>query len=380
MRRKTVLFLCLLTSMAGILSGCGGNKTGETNVTLETLAEDPSGSPTITSDAGTIQFKGTTSKDEVYDFGYKASDYISLGDYSNIKVEQTPSEEVTDDEIQSRISDLMKKKEIWIDKTEGSINRYDLVNLDIICTVDGKEYTPGSKKDMNLNVGAGNYFSEFEEKLIGKQLGDTITFELALPDNDTFTQQAGKKGVFTVYLKAVRTQPQLTDEIAVKLSDQKYQSVKEYQQYIKEMLEAEKEEQHNYNVFMEVMTQIADSIDIKEIPEEESENDLTYEKIQQEADAKGIAPAELAQEYEVAGKKISMDSTEEHSMDLLILYIADQNGITVTGSDIAEYKSSLLERGTYSEEELDKTLSERKLAHLALNRKVLAFVAECAEN
>lgn len=380
MRRKTVLFLCLLTSMAGILSGCGGNKTGETNVTLETLAEDPSGSPTITSDAGTIQFKGTTSKDEVYDFGYKASDYISLGDYSNIKVEQTPSEEVTDDEIQSRISDLMKKKEIWIDKTEGSINRYDLVNLDIICTVDGKEYIPGSKKDMNLNVGAGNYFSEFEEKLIGKQLGDTITFELALPDNDTFTQQAGKKGVFTVYLKAVRTQPQLTDEIAVKLSDQKYQSVKEYQQYIKEMLEAEKEEQHNYNVFMEVMTQIADSIDIKEIPEEESENDLTYEKIQQEADAKGIAPAELAQEYEVAGKKISMDSTEEHSMDLLILYIADQNGITVTGGDIAEYKSSLLERGTYSEEELDKTLSERKLAHLALNRKVLAFVAECAEN
>lgn len=380
MRRKTVLFLCLLTSMAGILSGCGGNKTGETNVTLETLAEDPSGSPTITSDAGTIQFKGTTSKDEVYDFGYKASDYISLGDYSNIKVEQTPSEEVTDDELQSRISDLMKKKEIWIDKTEGSINRYDLVNLDIICTVDGKEYTPGSKKDMNLNVGAGNYFSEFEEKLIGKQLGDTITFELALPDNDTFTQQAGKKGVFTVYLKAVRTQPQLTDEIAVKLSDQKYQSVKEYQQYIKEMLEAEKEEQHNYNVFMEVMTQIADSIDIKEIPEEESENDLTYEKIQQEADAKGIAPAELAQEYEVAGKKISMDSTEEHSMDLLILYIADQNGITVTGGDIAEYKSSLLERGTYSEEELDKTLSERKLAHLALNRKVLAFVAECAEN
>ena len=380
MRRKTVLFLCLLTSMAGILSGCGGNKTGETNVTLETLAEDPSGSPTITSDAGTIQFKGTTSKDDVYDFGYKASDYISLGDYSNIKVEQTPSEEVTDDEIQSRISDLMKKKEIWIDKTEGSINRYDLVNLDIICTVDGKEYTPGSKKDMNLNVGAGNYFSEFEEKLIGKQLGDTITFELALPDNDTFTQQAGKKGVFTVYLKAVRTQPQLTDEIAVKLSDQKYQSVKEYQQYIKEMLEAEKEEQHNYNVFMEVMTQIADSIDIKEIPEEESENDLTYEKIQQEADAKGIAPAELAQEYEAAGKKISMDSTEEHSMDLLILYIADQNGITVTGGDIAEYKSSLLERGTYSEEELDKTLSERKLAHLALNRKVLAFVAECAEN
>ena len=67
-------------------------------------------------------------------------------------------------------------------------------------------------------------------------------------------------------------------------------------------------------------------------------------------------------------------------MDLLILYIADQNGITVTGGDIAEYKSSLMKRGTYSEEELDETLSERKLAHLALNRKVLAFVAKHVEN
>lgn len=52
------------------------------------------------------------------------------------------------------------------------------MNLDITCTVDGKEYAPGSKKDINLNVGAGNYFSEFEEKLIGKQLGDIMVIKM----------------------------------------------------------------------------------------------------------------------------------------------------------------------------------------------------------
>lgn len=379
MRRKTVLFLCLLVSMAGILSGCGKSKTSETNVTLETFDEGQSGAKTITSDAGTIQFKGETLKDEVYDFGYNASDYIAIGEYNNIKVEQTQSEKVTDDEIKSRISTLMKRKEVWVDKTEGSIKQYDLVNMDIACTIDGEEYAPGCKKDTNLNIGAGNYFSEFEEKLIGKQIGDTIKFELTLPDNAIFAKHAGEQGVFTVYLKSVRTQPQLTDEIVVKLSDQKYQSVKEYQQYIKKMLEAEKEEQHNYNVFMEAMTQIADSIEIKGIPEEETENELTYENIRKEAEEKGIVPVELAQKYESEGKTVSTDTTEKHSMDLLILCIADQKGISITGNDIAEYRSCLLERGTYSKDEIDKVLTERKLAHLALNRKVLAYVAEHAE-
>lgn len=378
MKKKAVLFFCVAAAGC-LLSGCTGTRAKETEMALETFAENQSGSRTIISDAGTVQFKGETSKDEVYDFGYKASDYITLGDYSSIKVPKTETKDITDNEIQARISEQMRKNKIWIDKTEGTVNKYDLVNMDIICMIDGKTYDAESLKDTNINIGSGNYFPEFENQLIGKQIGDTVKFQLSLPDNTRFSGQSGKNAEFTVYLKAVRTQPQLTDEIAAKLSGEKYQSAEEYKAFIRQSLEDEKQEQQDSEVFMEIINQISDTIEIKGIPEAETEDELTYENIQQEAKKKGITPAELVQKYESEGKIISMNSTEEHSMDLLLLYIADQNGITVTGSDIAEYRTELQERGTYSEEEISTALNERKLAHLALNKKVVKYIAEMNE-
>ena len=113
MKKKAVLILCMSLTAGCLLSGCGGEKPEETEIALETFAEDQPGSTTITSDAGTVQFKGETSKDEIYDFGYKAADYISLGDYRTIKVEKTQPEEASDEEVKSRISDLLSKKNIW---------------------------------------------------------------------------------------------------------------------------------------------------------------------------------------------------------------------------------------------------------------------------
>lgn len=380
MKKKAVLILSMSLTAGCLLSGCGGEKPEETEIALETFAEDQPGSTTITSDAGTVQFKGETDKDEIYDFGYKAADYISLGDYRTIKVEKTQPKESSDEEVKSRISDLLSKKNIWNDKTEGTVNQYDLVNMDINCTIDGTPYSPASKKDTNIKVGNGNFLKEFEEKIIGKQIGDTVTFTITMPESQQFSDADGKDAVFTVYIKSVRTQPEFTDEIAGKLSGQKFQTAAQYQEHIKQLITEEKQEQHNSEVFLEVMGQISGSIDIKEIPGVETENDLTYETIQKEAEDKGISPIELVQEYEAAEKTVSADSTQEHSMDLLAMYIADQNGIMVTGEDIADYKNNLIEKGTYSEDEIDKALSEREIAHMALNKKVMAYIAELAES
>lgn len=380
MQKRNMLVICLLAMAAGILSGCGNEKKEETDIALETYEENGSASSAVTSSNGTIQFKGETSKDEVYDFGYSATDYISAGDYSSIKVQKTEPETVTEDDVQAAITERMKNHEIWTEKTEGSINRYDLVNLDITCTIDGEEYAAACKKDINLNVGSGNYFSELEEQIIGKQIGDIITIELTLPDTTLFTQQAGKKGTFTVHMKAVHIQPQLTDEIVAKLSDYKYQSTEEYRQYIKTLLESDKKEQHDYNVFMEVMTQIADSIEIKGVPEVENEETVSYERIQKEAEEKGVSASEILQEYTSKGENLTIsDNTEETYMNLLLLYIADQRGLTVTGEDISSCRNELIEKENYSEKEIDLMFTERRLAHLALNKKVLAYVAEHAE-
>ena len=381
MKKRTLLFLFLTVLSGCLLSGCGGEKKQETTEALESFMEDSGETSTkaVTSADGTVQFRSSTPKDELYDFGYRAADYVSIGNYKDIKVEKTEAEEVTEDAIREEIQGRMKKQGVWKEKTEGTVKQYDLVNMDINCTVDGQEYPAASREDTNINVGAGNFFPEFETQIIGKQIGENVTFTLTLPDNMQFSDKAGKEAEFTVHIKAVRTQQELTDETAAVLSNGKYSTVSDYEAYIKKVLSKEKQEEHNYTVFMEVMNQISDSIEIKEIPEEEKETGLTNEDIQKEAEEKGLSASELAQEYLSEGKSISTDNAEEASMDLVLLYIADQRGISVSGADISDYGTYLMDKG-YTEEEIKQTYTERELAHLALNRMVMASVAENAES
>lgn len=381
MKKRTWIFLFLTVFSGCLLSGCGGEKKQETTEALESFTEDSGETSTkaATSADGTDQFRSSTPKDELYDFGYRAAEYVSIGNYKDIKVEKTEAEEVTEDAIREEIQGRMKKQGIWKEKTEGTVKQYDLVNMDINCMVDGQEYPAASREDTNINVGAGNFFLEFETQIIGKQIGETVKFTLTLPDNMQFSDKTGKEAEFTVHIKAVRTQQELTDETVAVLSNGKYSTVSDYEAYIKKVLSEEKQEEHNYTVFMEVMNQISDSIEIKGIPEEEKETGLTNEDIQKEAEEKGISASELAQEYLSEGKSISTDNTEEASMNLVLLYIADQRGISVSGADISDYGTYLMDKG-YMEEEIKQTYTERELAHLALNRMVMDSVAENAES
>lgn len=378
MKKKALLLLSLTMVSGCLFSGCGGEKNQNATEALESFTENTGADATQTS-SSSIQFQADTADNEIYDFGYLASDYVSFGNYNSIKIEKTEVEDVSEDEVQEEIKNRMKKQEIWSDKTEGTVNRYDLVNLDISCSVDGQKYPAASRKDTNLSVGSGNFFQEFEEQIIGKQIGETVKFTLALADTTQFSDKAGKNAEFTAHIKAVRTQPKLTDEIAARLSGQQYDNAADYEAYIKGILTEEKQEEHNYEVFMEVMGQISDSIEIKGIPEEETADGITNEDIQKEAEEKGVSASELAKQYLDEGKTIASADTGKASMNLLLLSIAEQRGIAVSGSDISAYGTYLLDKG-YTEKEIKETYTERDLAHLALNRMVMMAVAESAES
>ena len=203
-KKKLILLTCISISAVCLLAGCGKKEEKLENETeLETMADDKIETRAVTSEDGTVHFSSETGEDEAYDFGYKASDYVSLGDYSNVKVDNIEAKEVTNADVLEEI-----------------LNR------------------------MNAS---------------GMEAGD------------------------------------LTDEIAAQLSDQKYTTADEYKDYIRKVLETKAEEIREGDLFVEVLNQIADTIDIKEIPDEEKE--MTFEEIQSEAAEKGVNITELGFVY-----------------------------------------------------------------------------------
>ena len=201
-----------------------------------------------------------------------------------------------------------------------------------------------------------------------------------MPDDSKFSDAAGKEAEYTATVKSVRTLPDITDDVINKLTDGKYKAVSDYETYIRQVLQKEKEIENNLTIFEETLGQVADTFEFKGVPEQEKEGDIDIETIREEAEEKGVEPVELVNQYEAEGKTIAYEQSTNSKIDLLILYVAQKEGITVTGADIKALKAELIEWNAFKDEEdIAENLSERQLAHAALREKVCAYIAQKTE-
>lgn len=360
--------------------GCEKESSKETKAVMDTASIDQSDAKMIISRNGTVQFTTKTADDENFDFGYNAEDYVSVGDYSNVTVVKTEPEAVTNEDIQNDIENRLKTHAMWNEKKEGTVEQFDLVNMDFTGTVDGKTFQNSTGTDINIRIGSGDYCKEVEAQIIGKNIGEKITFKVTMPDDSKFSDAAGKEAEYTVTVKSVRTLPDITDDVINKLTGGKYKTVSEYEAYIKQVLQKEKEIENSLTIFEETLGQVADTFEFKGVPEQEKEGDIDIETIRKEAEEKGVEPVELVNQYEAEGKTIAYEQSTNSKTNLLMLYVAQKEGITVTGADIKALKDELIEWNAFKDEEdIAENLSERQLAHAALREKVCAYIAQKAE-
>ena len=378
--KKTITILCSIMIVGCFWRGCEKESSKETKAVMDTASIDQSDAKMIISRNGTVQFTTKTADDENFDFGYNAEDYVSVGDYSNVTVVKTEPEAVTNEDIQNDIENRLKTHAMWNEKKEGTVEQFDLVNMDFTGTVDGKTFQNSTGTDINIRIGSGDYCKEVEAQIIGKNIGEKITFKVTMPDDSKFSDAAGKEAEYTVTVKSVRTLPDITDDVINKLTGGKYKTVSEYEAYIKQVLQKEKEIENSLTIFEETLGQVADTFEFKGVPEQEKEGDIDIETIRKEAEEKGVEPVELVNQYEAEGKTIAYEQSTNSKTNLLILYVAQKEGITVTGADIKALKDELIEWNAFKDEEdIAENLSERQLAHAALREKVCAYIAQKAE-
>ena len=378
--KKAIIILCSIMIVGCFWRGCEKESSKETKAVMDTASIDQSDAKMIISRNGTVQFTTKTADDENFDFGYNAEDYVSVGNYSNVTVVKTEPEAVTNEDIQNDIENRLKTHDMWNEKKEGTVEQFDLVNMDFTGTVDGKTFQNSTGTDINIRIGSGDYCKEVEAQIIGKNIGEKITFKVTMPDDSKFSDAVGKETEYTVTVKSVRTLPDITDDVINKLTDGKYKTVSEYEAYIKQVLQKEKEIENSLTIFEETLGQVADTFEFKGVPEQEKEGDIDIETIRKEAEEKGVEPVELVNQYEAEGKTIAYEQSTNSKINLLILYVAQKEGITVTGADIKALKDELIEWNAFKDEEdIAENLSERQLAHAALREKVCAYIAQKAE-
>lgn len=166
---------------------------------------------------------------------------VTLGEYKGIELEKKEVE-VTDEEVEAEINKVRESNARMLDIDDRATQDGDTVLIDFDGYVDGKQFEGGKADDYSLVLGSHSFIDNFEEQLVGKNIGDDVEVNVTFPENYQAEELQGKPAVFKVKIKEIKVKelPELDDDFAQDVSN--FDTIAEYKEDLKKKLTENKEE------------------------------------------------------------------------------------------------------------------------------------------
>lgn len=128
---------------------------------------------------------------------------VTLGEYKGIEVEKKTAE-VTDEDINAEIDRVRENNSRMITVDDRATQDGDTVIIDFDGYVDGEQFEGGKAEDYSLVLGSHTFIDNFEDQLVGKNIGDDVEVNVTFPDQYQAEELQGKPAVFKVKIKEIK--------------------------------------------------------------------------------------------------------------------------------------------------------------------------------
>mgnify|MGYP000797372885 FL=1 len=180
---------------------------------------------------------------------------VTLGDYKGIEVEKKEAE-VSEEEITAEIDKAREANSRLITIEDRATEDGDTVIIDFDGYVDGKQFEGGYAEDYTLVLGSHSFIDNFEDQLVGKNLGEDVEVNVTFPEEYHVDELKGKPALFKVKIKEIQKKelPELDDDFAQDVSD--FDTLDEYKADVEKKILENKE----YQIKREQEDQIIEKI------------------------------------------------------------------------------------------------------------------------
>ena len=167
---------------------------------------------------------------------------VTLGDYKGIEVEKKEAE-VSEEEITAEIDKAREANYRLITIEDRATEDGDTVIIDFDGYVDGKQFEGGYAEDYTLVLGSHSFIDNFEDQLVGKNLGEDVEVNVTFPEEYHVDELKGKPALFKVKIKEIQKKelPELDDDFAQDVSD--FDTLDEYKADVEKKILENKENQ-----------------------------------------------------------------------------------------------------------------------------------------
>jgi len=270
---------------------------------------------------------------------------LKLEGYAGLKIEGK-KEEVKDEEVVNRLQNLQNLHANLKTISEvRPVQKGDYVILDYEGRLEGKPLDEGKAIDVAVDVGAGRFIPELEEKLVGLSPEEEKEIEIPFPENYGYEKWAGKKISFHVKIKEIKEKilPVLDDEFAKDLGD--YKSLDELKGKLRDDIARAKEMVLERQLKDQIMDQLiqANSFEIPESLVEEQTKALVSD-IKMRLTAQGMDLKNLGVTEEKLHEDYHPQAEKQVKTYLILEKIADVEGITVSDEEVEKRLQEISER------------------------------------
>ena len=310
---------------------------------------------------------------------------VSLGDYKDLTVEVEATKEVSDEEVETRLTNSQNNLAELVVKETAAENG-DTVVLDFVGSVDGVEFEGGKGSNHSLELGSGQFIPGFEEQLVGTKAGETVEVKVTFPENYQAEDLAGKEALFVTTVNEVKAKelPELDDELAKDI-DEEVETLDELKAKFRKELEESKAEAYDDAVETAAIEAAVANAEIKEIPEE-----MIHEEVHRAMNEflggmqqQGISPEMY---FQITGtseddlhKQYEADADKRVRTNLVIEAIAAAENFTTSDEEVKAEIEDLAAQYNMPVEQVEKLLPVDMLKHDIAMKKAVEVIATTAK-
>ena len=199
---------------------------------------------------------------------------VKLGEYKGIEVAKQVVE-VTDAEVDAEIEKYRDQNARSITIEDQPVQDKDIIKLDYEGSVDGVPFEGGKAEDAELVIGSHTFIDNFEEQLIGMNIGDEKEINVTFPEEYHAENLKGKAAVFKCKINAITRKelPEADDEFAQEVSE--FDTLAEFKEDMKKKLLESKQKETDRIIEDEAIEKLIQSSEM-DVPDGMVDNEARH--------------------------------------------------------------------------------------------------------
>lgn len=238
-----------------------------------------------------------------------------------------------------------------------------MTTIDFEGFVDGEAFEGGKGEDYPLTIGSHSFIDNFEEQIIGMNIGDEKEINVTFPEEYHAEELKGKPAMFKVKVKEIKEKvlPELDDDFAQDVSD--FDTLAEYKEDLKKTIATRKENEAKAKKEDEAIAKIIESSKM-DIPEAmiNTQVNRMLEDFAQRLQAQGLSVEQYFQYTGVTAEKIIEDmkpqAVKNIQSRLVLEAVVKAENIEVSDAEFEEELNKMAEQYKMEIEKIKEFMGE----------------------